>query len=314
MNGRVPRPKSPEQFLTELDAIYATGFRGSVFVVDDNFIGNKNKVKETLRAVIEWQKTKKYPFDFTTEASLNLADDEELMDLMAEASFVKVFFGIETPNTASLVECNKTQNKSRDMAESIKIIQNHGLHALGGFIVGFDSDTPSVFEDMIKFIQKTGIVVAMVGILQALPKTRLHKRLQKEGRMQTQSSGDNTDGSSNFVPKMDAKILSAGYKKVVGTIYSSKQYYERVMAFLKEYNPVKKRRNLQFSEVVAFFRSIWYLGIIGKRKSKRYYWKAIFVTLFKKPKAFSEVVVALIYGTHFKKVAEKIIGKKNKRD
>lgn len=193
MNGRVPRVKSTEQFLKEISAIHKTGFRGMVLVVDDNFIGNKVKVKAMLPELIRWQEENGCPFTFSTEASINLADDEELMELMVNAGFDQVFLGIETPSPAGLAECGKVQNENRDMVASVKRIQRYGLHPLGGFIVGFDSDHESIFEDQIRFIQEAGIVVAMVGLLQALPKTRLYKRLAKEGRILKASSGNNTD-------------------------------------------------------------------------------------------------------------------------
>lgn len=307
MNGRIPRPKTVSQFLAELDAIYGTGFRGSVFVVDDNFIGNKGRVKEMLPELIRWQKERGYPFDFATEASLNLSDDENLMRMMAKAGFNKVFIGLETPAEASLAECNKFQNKGRDMAASVKKIQNHGMHPLGGFIVGFDNDPLSIFTDQINFIQKTGIVIAMVGILQALPKTKLHSRLEKEGRLLEKSSGNNTDGSLGFIPRMDAGILVSGYKKIIQTIYSPKKYYERLLAFLKEYRPLRIKRKLQLSEIQAFLKSIWYLGLAGGWQRMWYYWKAVFLTFFKYRKAFPEVIIALIYGMHFQKVVDMIV-------
>lgn len=309
MNGRVPRTKSPAQFLAELEAIYKTGFRGSIFIVDDNFIGNKVNVKKMLSELIGWQKKRGWPFNFFTEASIDLADDQELLTMMAEAGFNKVFIGLETPVSASLAECNKFQNKNRDVIASVKKIQNYGIQTMGGFIVGFDNDPPhSVFEDQIKFIQEAGIVVAMVGILQALPKTRLYNRLVAEGRLLRGSSGNNTDCCLNFVPKMKAETLFAGYKKIIKTIYSWDKYCERICIFLKQYKPNKiKKKKITLLDIEAFIKSIWYLGIIGRWKTKKYYWKTILVTFFKYRPAFSEVVAMLIYGAHFKKVADAII-------
>lgn len=308
MNGRVPRLKSPEQVVSELDAIYKTGFRGAVFVVDDNFIGNKRAVTEILLKVLGWQEKMGFPFTLTTEASINLADNEELMKLMVRAGFNKVFVGLETPSVKSLEECGKRQNSSRDMVASVKTIQRFGLEVMGGFIVGFDSDTPSIFADQIRFIQETGIMVAMVGVLNALPKTKLWLRLKETGRLLAEAStGNNTDASFNFMPKMDRETLVAGYKKVVETIYSPGVYYERLCAFLKEYRPAKIRRKLYFADVMAFINSVWYLGLLGDWQTKKYYWKAIFKTLFNYRRAFPEVVIALIYGYHFRKVAEAIV-------
>jgi len=306
MNGRVPRTKTTTQVIREFKAIYRTGFRGSLFIVDDNFIGNKTKVKkELLPKVTRWQKKTKYPFTLLTEASLNLSDDEELMHMMVEAGFNKVFVGLETPVEESLAECNKFQNRNRDMAAAVKRIQHSGLQVLGGFIVGFDNDPPSIFESQINFIQKSGVVTAMVGVLTALPKTRLHNRLKAEGRLLKTSSGNNTDGSLNFVPKMDTEVLVNGYHQILETIYSPKQYYERISTFLDEYQPPKrKRRMIRFSELNAFVRSIWYLGVIGK--SKRYYWKFITKAMFKYRRAFPEAAILTIYGLHYRKVTEEL--------
>ena len=163
LNGHKPRTKNKEQMIAELDTLYSAGWKGGVFIVDDNFIGNKKKLKaETLPVMIEWSKEHKYPFSFFTEVSINLADDEELMQLMAEAWFDRIFIGIETPNEESLVECNKLPNKGRDLTAAVKKLQNRGFEVQGGFIVGFDSDPVSIFRSQINFIQKSGIVTAMV--------------------------------------------------------------------------------------------------------------------------------------------------------
>lgn len=314
MNGRVPRTKETHQLLREFDSLYERGWRDSVFIVDDNFIGNKNRVKQLLREIIAWMKGKKYPFRLYTEASLNLADDEELMLLMIEAGFNKVFIGLETPIEASLAECNKFLNESGDMAAAVKKIQNFGMQVLGGFIVGFDNDPPSVFESQINFIQRIGVVTAMVGILTALPKTRLYNRLRKEGRLLKISSGDNTDGSLNFVPTMGAEALINGYRKIIQTIYSPEKYYERIITFLEEYKPIKKKRRASITSALASLRSLaksmWYLGIVGK--SRRYYWKLMTKALFKYRSAFPEAVAMTITGFHFSKVAEKLLGTSGK--
>ena len=207
LNGRVPRSKGSDQVLGELDALYDRGWRGGVFIVDDNFIGNKQKVKRLLPDLRHWNQERKYPFHFITEASLNLADDDELMKMMADANFSQVFLGIETPNEGSLTECNKTQNSERDMADSIRKIQQAGLEVMGGFIVGFDNDPPSIFEQQIRFIQRIGVVTAMVGLLHAVPRTPLYQRLKQQGRILMNSTGNNTDGTLNFIPKMDTQLL-----------------------------------------------------------------------------------------------------------
>jgi radical SAM superfamily enzyme YgiQ (UPF0313 family) len=309
MNGRVPRTKETSQFLRELDALYERGWRSSVFIVDDNFIGNKIKVKKLLRRIVAWQEERGYPFTLFTQVSLNLANDEELMRLMTEAGCNKVFIGLETPSDASLAECNKFLNTTDDMVASVKRIQNFGMQVMGGFIVGFDNDPPSIFENQIDFIQRMGVVSAMLGILTALPKTRLYNRLKGEGRLLKTSSGDNTDGSLNFVPRMGAEALVNGYRKIMQTIYSPEKYYERIIIFLEEYRPVKRRQRVSLALILAalkgLFKSVWYLGIV--ERSRRYYWKLVTKALFKYRRAFPEAVGMAIWGFHFRKVTQKLL-------
>ena len=305
LNGRVPRTKSKEQMIAELEALYKRGWRKDVFIVDDNFIGNKNKLKrEILPAMIDWMKLRKHPFSLFTETSINLADDEELMKLMSKANFTTVFIGIETPNEESLVECNKFQNKKRDLVASVKKIQNYGFQVHGGFIVGFDNDPKSIFDNQIDFIQKSGIVTAMVGLLNAPTGTRLHKRLQKENRLLDRISGDNTDLSMNFVPKMDMADLIDGYQKIIKTIYKIQNYYARIKTFLKEYRPKQKRWSspIRVYEFKAFFKSLWQLGL--KEKGRFQYWKFLGWTLFKHPRALSVAITFAIYGVHFRRTVE----------
>ena len=309
LNGHKPRTKTRAQVLEEMEAIYRHGWRQGVFIVDDNFIGNRKKLKaETLPAIIEWMSKRKYPFDLFTEASINLADDEGLMHLMAQAGFNRVFIGIETPNEDSLIECNKYHNQNRDLVDSVKIIQNHGLEVQGGFIVGFDSDPLSIFNSQINFIQSSGITTAMVGLLNAPRGTRLHKRLEKENRLLQGITGDNMDGSLNFIPKMNYETLISGYKNILNTIYSPRVYYERVKVFLKEYKApqIKKPPRLEFYHFRALLNSVWFLGI--KEKGRRYYWKLFLSTLLKRPRVFPMSITLALYGFHFRKVVEKYIG------
>ncbi len=305
LNGRFPRTKNKEQILQELNALYQRGWQGGVFFVDDNFIGNKTKLKEEiLPAIIKWMEEKEYPFSFNTQASINLADDLELLNLMVKAGFATVFIGIESPKEESLKGCGKFQNVNRDLLESIRTLQNHGLQVQAGFIVGFDQDTPSIFDRMILFIQTSGIMTAMVGILQALPKTRLWERLNREGRLVSQATAD-TDGTVNFRPKMDVHSLTSGYKKIISHIYSPKYYYQRVLTFLKAYKPGEKKRRtykITFSHFLALLKSIWILGI--KEKERRYYWKLFFWSLFKKPKSFPMAIDLAIKGFHFRKISD----------
>ena len=301
--GRKPRTKTKEQIIAELDALYFTGWRGSVFFVDDNFIGNKGKLKkEILPAIADWMEKRKNPFFLNTEASINLADDERLMHLMVKAGFEAVFIGIESPNEESLLECNKTQNRNRDLLSSVKKIQQAGLEVQGGFIVGFDNDPPSIFEKLTNFIQESGIVTAMVGLLNAPRGTKLHKRLENEGRILNDFTGSNTDFSMNFIPKMDPKILLDGYKKILDKIYSPKYYYERVTLFIKDFEP-KKKKVFQFNPnyILALFKSMLKLGVIGEERI--YYWKLFFWSLFQKPQVFSLAMLFAIYGFHFRKIS-----------
>ena len=304
MNGRIPRTKTPEQMINELQLIYDAGWRGSLFIVDDNFIGNKANVKEMLSLLIKWQKEHKYPFKMLTEASVNLAEDKELMDMMSAANFNKVFLGIETPDTGSLKECGKMQNIIMDPVEAVKIIHQNGMQVMGGFIVGFDSDTESIFEAQIKFIQKIGVVTAMVGLLNVLPQTRLWHRLKAEGRVLSDSTGENTDGNINFLPKMGKEKLSEGYNKILSAIYSPKNYYKRINTFIRNYKPTVKSR-ISKEDIVAFVKSVWEIGILSK--TKWLYWKLIIKTSFKKIKALPPAVELAIYRQHFEKVTKRIL-------
>jgi len=301
--GHKPRTKSPEQVLAELNALYAAGWRGGVFFVDDNLIGNKRRLKaELLPALIAWRRSHRIS-GFLTEASIDLADDDELMSLMARAGFTTVFVGIETPDDAGLAACSKNQNKGRDLVADVKRIQRAGLQVQGGFIVGFDTDTPSIFERQIAFIQQSGIVTAMVGLLEALPGTRLFERLKSEGRLRGDTSGDNVDGTTNIVPRMGLDALREGYLRILGYIYSPTHYYARLKTFLREYRPPKLRGKTTATDVGAFLRSIVRLGIIGRERV--HYWKLLAWTLFRRPDLLHVAVTLAIYGYHFRKVCER---------
>ncbi len=303
--GRIPRTKSADQIIQELDVIYDMGWRGGIFFVDDNFIGNKVKLKkEVLPELIKWMENKGYPFSFQTEVSLNLADDDELMDMLVKAGFDTVFIGIETVDENSLEECNKIQNKNRDLADCVKRIHRKGIEVQGGFIIGFDNDKETIFNRMINFIQNTGIVTAMVGLLNAPKGTLLYKRLEDEGRITESFTGDNTDFTMNFAPKMDVNTLKHGYKQIVNTIYSPKYFYERVTVFLKDYYPNKLGKvHISINEIGAFIKANFKLGFIGKER--KYYWKLFFWSLFKRPELLPKAITFSIYGYHFRKVFEK---------
>jgi radical SAM superfamily enzyme YgiQ (UPF0313 family) len=300
--GRRSRMKTAEQIIAELDGLYNLGWRGPGFFVDDNFIGNKRYLKKHfLPALIQWQKDRK-GFPFNTEASVNLADDPELMAMMVKAGFDSVFIGIETPNEESLGECNKRQNRNRDLLESVKFMQRAGLQVQGGFIIGFDSDTPSIFQRQIEFIQKSGIVTAMVGLLNAPPGTRLYQRMKEEGRLIDAMSGDNADGSTNILPRMGLDVLREGYGNLMQHIYAPEHYYKRAMTFLKEYKAPKITAPLNLQRLLAVFRSSIHLGVFGEERFQ--YWKIMFWTLFRRPRLLPLTITIAIYGHHFRKVCK----------
>lgn len=303
--GHRVRMKTSAQIISELDGLYAAGWQGEVFFVDDNFIGNKLVLKtDLLPALIAWRE-KKDGFIFFTEASINLADDPSLMKLMVEAGFTTVFIGIETPDETCLIECSKIQNKNRDLIGDVKRIQRAGLQVQGGFIVGFDSDQPSIFQRQIDFIQKSGIVTAMVGLLQAPPGTRLYDRMKKEGRLCAAPTGDNTDGTTNIIPVMSIDALSEGYRRILKHIYSPAPYYQRIRTFLREYPPPRVHKKLQFSHLLAFVQAFFRLGILGRERV--YYWKLMAWTQFRHPRLIPQAVMFAIYGYHFRKICEKNI-------
>jgi hypothetical protein len=299
--GHRPRMKTPQQIIAELDGIYDAGWRGSIFFVDDNFIGNKQYLKtQLLPALIEWRKDKKGCV-FFTEASINLADDPELLDLMVTAGFDSVFIGIESPDEACLTECHKTQNKNRDLLENVKIIHRAGIQVMGGFIVGFDSDTPSIFQRQIDFIQKSGIVTAMVGMLQARPerasltasigKPRDERVFRRQCRRDDQYHPPNgvghTFGRVSIAYETDLfaqKLLPAG-----------QEFSERAQG-------ARHHHTNGFSGFLAFFHSGFRLGILGRERF--HYWHLLLWTLFRKPKLVPLAVTLAIYGHHFRRICD----------
>jgi len=300
--GHQARLKTPQQITAELDSIYENGWRGSIFFVDDNFIGNKRYLKtELLPAMIEWRRDKK-GIVFLTEASINLADDPVLLDLMHKAGFDSVFIGIESPDEACLTECHKTQNKNRDLLESVTIIHRSGLQVMGGFIVGFDSDTPSIFQRQIDFIQKSGIVTAMVGLLQAPPGTLLFDRLQRESRIVKTFSGDNVDGTTNIIPRMGIDRLLDGYRSIMKQIYSPKNYYSRVRILFKELKVPAVIQPLDIQRFLSCFRSAFRLGFLGKERF--HYWRLMLWTLIYKPRLIPAAITLSIYGYHYRRICE----------
>ncbi len=300
--GHRVRVKTTGQILQELTNLYLTGFRGNVFFVDDNFIGNRKVLKKSLLpSVARWNRMHGHPFTFTTESSINLADDRALMLDMVKAGFEKVFIGIETPDEESLKECDKRHNTRRNLLESVREIQRAGIEVSAGFIVGFDSDSPSIFKRQIDFIQQSGIITAMVGLLNAPNRTALFRRMKREGRLLKNSGGDNTDYTMNFIPRMNREILMNGYQYILNGIYSSRAFYERMKRFLSGFQPgAVIKRPLDRERIMALFRSMLYIGLLSK--GRVYYWKLFWWSLLRRPRLFPMAITYSIYGYHFRKV------------
>jgi radical SAM superfamily enzyme YgiQ (UPF0313 family) len=306
LNGRTPRTKTKDQVISELEELYQLGWRGNLFFVDDNLIGNKTRLKDIiLPAIIEWQKSRRYPFSFNTQVSINLSDDKELIKLLVDAGFTTVFIGIETPDEFSLEECSKYHNKDRDLIYSVRKLQNSGLEVQAGFIVGFDSDTPSIFQRQIDFIQKSGIVTAMVGLLTALPRTKLYKRLSDANRILKESSANNTSFSTmNFKPIMEENTLFSGYQRILDTIYNPRDYNERIKTFIREFKPPKRkvfRIKIQKFQLRALFGSMWILGI--KNSGRKYFWLLLLWVLVKYPGQTPYVISYALEGIHLRSLA-----------
>ncbi len=301
MNGRVPRTKSQDQMIAELEGLRALGWRDGVFVVDDNFIGDKNRTKVLLRELVSWRERTRPGMFFLTEASVNLAQDAELMGLMVAAGFQKVFVGLETPALESLAECHKLHNTRSDLVEAVRTIQRAGMEVMGGFIVGFDSDPRDIFARQFEFIQRSGVVTAMVGLLTALPETRLYKRLRGEGRIERESGGNNTDAALNFTPRLDREFLLAGSRELMRRLYEPRAYCERIRVFLRNHRPAGRGVGLTYREAVAFVRSLWLLGV--RHSGRLAYWRLFWSTLLLRPRQFPQAMEMMIIGHHFRRVA-----------
>src|SRR6476661_2729939 len=299
--GRVPRTKSNQQILAEFDALKQLGWRGPLFIVDDNFIGNKKNVRLLLPAIIEWQKQNGYPFSLLTEASVNLADDDDLLTAMKDAGFRRVFLGIETPVEESLKEAQKSQNRG-NLLDSVAKIQSYGMEVMAGFIVGFDHDPDDIFERQIRFIRDSAIPLAMVGLLTALPDTQLWRRLEKEGRLIGESSGNNTNCSLNFVPKMDPARLIEGYQSIMRTIYKPSEYYQRALDSLKRTAqdlPDPARVKI-ISGLAAFTRLIVKLGVVDPERKE--FWRFLARTIARHRDQFPQSMRLAAMGYHFRKL------------
>lgn len=304
--GRVPRTKSNAQMLAELEALWRAGWRENVFIVDDNFIGNKKNVRQLLPDLAGWSERHAYPFGFVTEASVNLADDEELLQAMRQAGFYQVFVGIETPVVESLKETQKGQNTRRDLIDSIRKIQSYGMEVMAGFIVGFDHDPENIFEVQIDFIRESGISCSMVSLLTALPGTQLWRRLEREGRLrEIQPKGNNLDCSLNFVPKMDAARLVEGYKSILRTIYRPAEYYHRTLeglAHLNRDNAPKLWAKTSMNDIAALVRIALRLGVRDRSRSE--FWRYMKCVLANHRDKLRQGITLAAMGYHFRKLTE----------
>jgi radical SAM superfamily enzyme YgiQ (UPF0313 family) len=301
--GRVPRTKSTQQMLVEFEVLRDLGWRGTVFIVDDNFIGNKKNVRTLLPELAQWQKRNNYPFTLLTESSINLADDEPLLSDMQDAGFTRVFLGIETPVAESLKEAQKTQNRG-NMLDSVRRIQRYGMEVMAGFIVGFDNDPEDIFERQIDFIRKSAIPLAMVGLLNALPDTQLWRRLEKEGRLLGEATGNNTECDFNFKTIMDPARLIEGYQSIMKTIYSPREFYQRVL-------DSKRRTGQRFSNVghlrlgnalTSFARVMLRLGVIDRERKE--FWRFLTQATTKYRITMADTLRLAAMGYHFRKLSE----------
>jgi len=303
--GRVPRTKSNQQMIAEFDALKQLGWRGPLFIVDDNFIGNKKNVRLLLPALIEWQKKNGYPFSLLTEASVNLADDDDLLTAMKDAGFRRVFLGIETPVEESLKEAQKSQNRG-NLLESVRRIQSHGMEVMAGFIVGFDNDPDDIFERQIDFIRESAIPMAMVGMLNALPDTQLWKRLEREGRLLgADATGNNTIATVNFIPKMDVDTLISGYQRIMRTIYKPSEYYRRALDSLQRVLPHDVPEAHQyhgFKAVTAFLRIAFKLGVLDAER--REFWRFFIEAARTHHDRMTELLRHAAMAYHFRKLNE----------
>jgi radical SAM superfamily enzyme YgiQ (UPF0313 family) len=293
--GRRPRVKTNEQVFAELDALLQLGYRGSVFFVDDNFIGNKPAVKGLLPDLARWQQQRGYPFELYTEASVNLASDETLIASMVQAGFTAVFLGIETPSPETLAATNKQQNTRLDLGLAVERLTGAGLEVLGGFIVGFDGDGPDVFESQLRFISSLPIPLAMVGLLTALPGTALWRRLEHEGRLRALSSGDQF-GRTNFEPKMDEETLLRGYAELLGQIYTPQAFYQRCEAYVDRAPPLPGKKKPSVAHVLTFLRTVFHVGLRGQHR--RLYWRLLVRSLRHAPHTFAWAIGSIVQGEH----------------
>ncbi|MEM8829348.1 MAG: DUF4070 domain-containing protein [Cyanobacteria bacterium P01_G01_bin.19] len=297
--GRKPRTKTPEQLLAELQRIYDLGWRGAVFMVDDNFIGNKRNVKLLLKELKVWMAEKEYPFGLTTEASVDLARDDELMELMVECNFKKVFLGIETPDTESLALTSKFQNTRDPLTESIDKITRAGMQVMAGFIIGFDGEKPHAGDRIVQFVEQTNIPLAMFSMLQALPSTALWNRLEKEGRLVNSSANINQTTLMNFVPTRDIEEIATEYVNAFWRLYDPAAYLTRIFDYYMKLgeakNVVSKRPS--WKTIRALILLLWKQGIVAR--TRFLFWRNLIQVLIKKPRQLEIYMTLCAYLEHF---------------
>ncbi len=291
--GRTPRLKTAEQVIAELEALRRIGARGSLFFVDDNFIGNRRAVARMLPQIAEWQRQNGRPFDFYTEASVDLATEPELVQGMVDAGFTAVFLGIETPSAESLASAHKHQNLRMDPAQAVATLTAAGFEVFSGFIVGFDTDGPDIFDRQLAFINGLPIPRAMVGLLSALPGTALWRRLEREGRLRRDPSGDQFE-RPNFAPAMDERKLVAGYRRLLASLYTSDAYYRRCEMFLDQAPMLPGA--VSPGGLAALARAVWGIGLRGPRR--RHFWRLLWRGLRRGAAAFPKAVALTIVGEH----------------
>ncbi len=310
--GRVPRSKTNEQMIAELQALYDAGYRGQVDFVDDNLIGNKRALKRFLPVLEEWQKNAGYPFKFSTEASINLADDAELLAMMKRVNFFAIFVGIESPDTATLVATRKKQNTRRSLTESVHKIYGAGMIVIAGFIVGFDTEKDGVAEGMVDCIEATSIPVCMIGLLTALPTTQLTRRLEREGRLLPldMNLGDQCTAGLNFVTLRQRRDVLRDYKTVLEAVYQPSAYFERVRAFGLRVQPSGNRttagRSLSSSERVALIQLMWRMTVRSSGLAW-HFWRTFLAIARHNPSALELVVIQMAFYLHLGNFASFVI-------
>ena len=306
--GRVPRSKTGDQMLLELQALYDIGYRGHVDFVDDNLIGNKRALKRFLPQLIKWQEEKGYPFQFSTEASLNLADDVELLAMMSSANFFALFTGIESPDTETLIHTRKKQNTRRSIADSVHKINAAGMFVIAGFIVGFDSEKPGIVEGMVDCIEATSIPACMVGLLTALPNTQLSRRLEREGRLlplvipeEVEAAGDQCTAGLNFVTLRPRQEILSDYRTILTTIYRPEAYFARVADLGRRLHRPALKRKIERKGLMKALRALgrlcWCMTI-DRPRWRGFFWRTVYDTARHNPAALEYVLILMAFYLH----------------